>query len=302
MLFHGEMPVFRLFNAISFGLGRSRTLIRRLGGLALILMGVHAAADILDNLAYEFLDALDLVVDETAASFLGWLSSTGGLTPDAAVAAIERFASAVDLGEKDWLALRLAFAAELLLDVLLLDLCWGSRVFDGANIIDDLKRSAEQLRRSLTSFDLERVLAPTALATFAVGGAVLAALALEQPTSAVLTQVLPGLAIASNIGAATAIVVVAILVWRFVPELLHGAIVRAHVRGERARAKRDRRRERAPPRWPGVTRYLDGLRRVMRGAWLGLALFVAVTGLLGGTSTDKGHGGVGLIERLGATP
>ena len=294
--------MFRLFNAISLGLGSSRTLIRRLGGLALILMGVHAAADVLDDLAWDVLDALDLVVDETAATFFGWLSSTGGLTPDAAVAAIDRFGSAVDLAEKDWLALRLAFAAELLLDVLLLDLCWGSRVFDGATLLDDLKRSAEQLRRSLTSFDLERVLAPLALATFAVGGAILAALALEQPTSAVLTQLVPGLAIASNIGAATAIVVVAVLVWRFVPELLHGAIVRAHVRGERARAKQERRRQRRPPRFPRLAIYLDGLRRLLRGAWLALAVFVAVTGLLGGTSTDKAHGGAGLVERLGATP
>ena len=294
--------MFRLFNAISFGLGSSRTLIRRLGGLALLVMGVHAAADVLDDLAWDLLDALDLVVDESAAGFFGWLSSTGGMTPDAAVAAIDRFGSAVDLAEKDWLALRLAFATELLLDVLLLDLCWGSRVFDGSTLLDDLKRSAEQLRRSLTTFDLERVLAPAALAAFAVGGAILAALALEQPTRAALSQLVPGLAIASNIAAACAIVVVAVLVWRFVPELLHGAIVRAHVRGERARARQQRRREKHPPRWPKVAVYLDGLRRLLRGAWLALALFVAAAGLLGGTSSQKGQGGPGLIERLGATP
>ena len=151
--------MFRFFNAVSFGLGSWRTLIRRLGGLALIVMGVHAAADVLDNLARDLLDHLDLVVDEGVAGLLGWLSSVGGLTPDAAVASIDDFASLVDLAEKDWLALRLAFATELLLDVLLLDLCWGSRVFDGETLLDDLKRSAEQLRRSLTSFDLERVLA-----------------------------------------------------------------------------------------------------------------------------------------------
>ena len=65
--------MFRLFNAVSFGLGSWRTLIRRLGGLALIVMGVHAAADVLDNLARDLLDHLDLVVDEGVAGVLGWL-------------------------------------------------------------------------------------------------------------------------------------------------------------------------------------------------------------------------------------
>ena len=294
--------MFRLFNAVSFGLGSWRTLIRRLGGLALIVMGVHAAADVLDNLARDLLDHLDLVVDEGVAGVLGWLSSVGGLTPDAAVASIDDFASLVDLAEKDWLALRLAFATELLLDVLLLDLCWGSRVFDGETLLDDLKRSAEQLRRSLTSFDLERVLGPIVLGIFAVGGAVLAALALEQPFRAALATVVPGLLVASNVAAAAAILVVAVLVWRFVPELLHGAIVRAHVRGERARAKQERRRAAQKTRWPRVAVVVDGLRRVFRGGWLVLALFVAVTGLLGGTSMEQGSGGAGLVQRLGATP
>lgn len=296
------MALFRLISALSFGLGSFRTLIRRLGGIALILMGVHAAADILDDLAYTALDALDLVVDESVAAFLGWLSSAGGMTPDGATSAIERFATAVDLAEKDWLALRLALVAELILDVLLLDLSWGSRTFDGGSIIEDLKLSARQLRQAFGAIDLERLLAPATLAILAVSGAVTVGLSLEQPTRALLAATSPGLLLASNLAAAVGIVVVAVLVWRFLPELLHGAFVRAHERGEKAVARQRRRREQSPPRFPKVAVVVDLLRRGLRGMWLVLALFIAVTGLLGGTEVKNGQGARGLVDRMGALP
>jgi hypothetical protein len=293
--------VFGLFNAVSAALGRGRTLIRRLGGIALLLMGVHAAADVLDNLAYTLLDALDLIADDAVGAALAWLSSVGGIAPDAAVEASERFATVVDLGEKEWLSLRLAFATELLLDVLLLDLAWGTRIFDGTSRLDDLKRSAQQMREALSSFDLERVLGPVTLLAFSVGGAVLAAMALEQPASAALVSLLPGLTIASNIGAAAAILVVALLVWRFVPEQLHGALVRSLLRAERFRERQQQRRSKHPPRWPRVAVVVDTVRAVVRGTWLLLALAVAGMGLVADVD-GGGRGAVGLIERVGAVP
>ena len=69
----------------------------------------------------------DFAIDEAVASFLSWLSSAGGLTPEGAVRAIESFASFVDLAEKDWPAIRLAFITEIVLDLFLLDLAWGTR-------------------------------------------------------------------------------------------------------------------------------------------------------------------------------
>ncbi len=292
--------MFGLFNAVSATLGRGRTLIRRLGGIALLLMGVHAAADVLDNLAYTLLDALDLIADEAVGAALAWLSSVGGMAPDAAVEASERFATVVDLGEKDWLSLRLAFATELLLDVLLLDLAWGTRSFDGTSRLDDLKRSAQQMRAALSSFDLERVLGPVTLLAFSVGGAVLAAMALEQPTSAALVSLLPGLTVASNIGAGSAILVVALLVWRFVPEQLHGALVRSLLRADRFRERQHQRRHKQPPRWPRVALVVDTVRAVVRGAWLLIALAIAGIGLVG-VDGDR-RGAAGLLERVGAVP
>jgi hypothetical protein len=296
------MPVFSSIRAVSHALGGARGVIRRLGGLCLVVMGVHAAADVLDDMARDAIDAVDLVVDETVAGLLGWLAAHGGMTPDGALAAIERFATAIDLAEKDWLAVRLALVVEFLLDVALLDLAWGTRPAEGDGLVDDLRASTRQLRASLSAVDLERLLAPVTLLTFAVAGGVLAGLALEQPVGAALAAAAPGLLLAGNVAAGVALVVVAVLVWRFGPDLVHGAIVRAHERGEKARERLRDRRAAHPPRLPGVAAAVDLARHGLRGAWLVLALFIAVTGLVGGAERTRGQGVVALIERLGATP
>jgi hypothetical protein len=296
------MPLFSTFRALSHALGGARGIIRRLGGLCLIVMGVHAAADVLDDLARDAIDAIDLIIDEGVAGLLGWLAAHGGMTPDGAVAAIERFATAIDLAEKDWLSVRLALVVELVLDVALLDLAWGTRPAEGEGLIDDLRASTQQLLRSFSAFDLERLLAPVTLLAFAVGGGVLAGLAIEQPASAGLALAAPGLLVAGNLAAGIALGVVGVLVWRFGPDLIHGAIVRAHERGEKARDRLLARRQSHPARFPRVAHVVDLARRGLRGAWLGVALFVAITGLLGGVEATRGQGVDGLVERLGATP
>jgi hypothetical protein len=296
------MVLFRWISALSFGLGNARGLIRRLGAICLILMGVHAAADVLDDLAFNVIEAIDLSVDNTVAAFLAWLSSAGGMTPDAAVAAIERFATAVDLAEKDWLALRLALVTEVVLDVLLLDLAWGTRAAVGGTLVEDLVASTKQLRGSFSAFDLERFLAPITLLMLSVGGGVVVALAVEQPLRAAMSAAAPGLIVAGNIAALVALVVVGLLCWRFVPDLIHGSVVRAHERGERARERQLAKRAKHPARFPRVRNVVDAISRALRGLWLVLALFIAVAGLLGGTEVTRGQGASGLIERMGAMP
>lgn len=289
------MALFRLFFGISHALGAQRTFIRRLGGLALLWMGVHAAADVIDDLAYNALDALDFVVDEAVAGFLAWLSTMGGMTPEGAARGIESFATFVDLQEKDWLAIRLAFAIEILLDLLLLDLAWGTRDDAGSSLLADLKNSVLRLRDAFSAIDLERLIAPFALTGFVVGGAILGGAAIEQLTRSLLEKVAPDLLVAGNIAAAVALLVVGLLTWRFLPDLLQGTLLRAHDRGERARAKIAARRAKHPSRFPKVAFVVDELRRVLRGSWLVLAVFVAGAGLFG-------QDVAALVERLGAAP
>jgi hypothetical protein len=294
--------VWSAVRAISHTLGVARGPVRRLGGLCLVWMGVHAAADVLDDRARDAIDVIDLVIDEGFAHVLGWLAAHGGMTPDGAVATIERFATAVDLAEKDWLAVRLALVVELVLDVALLDLAWGTRPAEGEGLIDDLRASTRQLRASLSAFDLERLLGPLTLLTYATAGGVLAGLAIEQPVAAALVAWAPGLLLAGNLAAGLALVVAAVVVWRFGPDLGHGALVRAHERGEADRARRQTRREQHPPRFPAVARVVDAVGGVVRGWWLAVALFVACAGLVGGAEATRGQGVLALAERLGAAP
>lgn len=289
------MGLFRLLFGISHALGSQRNTIRRLGGLALLLMGVHAAADVLDDLAYNALDALDFFVDECAAGVFAWLSSAGGMTPEGAVRAIEAFGGFVDLAEKDWLAIRLAFIVEIVLDILLLDLAWGTRDDAGVSLLADLKQSVVRLRQAFSALDLERLFAPFALTGFVVGGALLAGGAIEQLTRSLLEKVAPDLLLAGNIAAMVAMLVVGLLTWRFLPDLLQGTLIRAHDRGESARKRIAARREKHPARFPKVALITDELRRVLRGWWLLIAGFVAFAGLFGADLNA-------LVERLGAAP
>lgn len=289
------MGLFRLFNAISHLFGSQRTLVRRLGGIALLLMGVHAAADVLDDLAYEVIDRVDFFADELAASFLAWLSSMGGLSPEGAVRAIESFAAFVDLQEKDWLAIRLAFLVEIVLDILLLDLAWGTRDDAGVSLWDDMKRSVLRLREAFSALDLERLFAPFALTGFVVGGAVLSGVALEQLTHALLTKVAPDVLVGGNLAAAVALVTVGLLVWRFLPDLLQGTLLRAHARGEAARERIAARRAKHPARFPWLGTFIDEVRRVTRGLWLLIAAGIAGAGLAGADLS-------GLVARFGAAP
>ena len=291
-----------LISGISYALGARRTFVRRLAGIALLWMGVHAAADVLDDVLYRMLDGLDLVVDESVAALLSGLSSLGGITPDTALAGIERFASLVDLAEKDWLALRLAFVAELLLDLLLLDLAWGKRTLEGATVGEDFRESLRQLRQALRAFDLERVLGPVTLLAFTMGGSVLAAVAIEQPVRRALQASLPELLFGTNVAAMVGLLAIALLVWRFVPDVLHGALVRSHARAEMSATKLAQVRATSTPRFPKLQAFRDRLRRASRGLWLLLALFVAVAGLLGGTQVDDAQGLPALIARCGAFP
>jgi hypothetical protein len=79
------------------------------------------------------------------------------------------------------------------------------------------------------------------------------------------------------------------------PDLLQGTLLRAHDRGEKARAKIAARRAKNPSRFPKVAFVVDELRRVLRGGWLVLAVFVAGAGLFG-------QDVAALVERLGAAP
>lgn len=288
--------MFAALRRITWALGSQRRFIRRIAALCLVVMGVHLAADHLDDLAYTVIDALDLWADDTAAAVLAWLSSAGGMAPEDAARASEWFATALDLTEKDRLALWVALIAELVLDVLLLDLTWGRHINSSASgLMQELKESGRAMIDALSPLDLERLACMPTLFAFALGGALLAALAVDNAARDLLGRLLPEFLWGSSLAGTLGVLAACTLVWRFSPDLLHGALLRSGERGDKARAHARDVAE-APHRWPRVRRVLSLLRLGTRGAWLiVVALPLAVAGL-------QSHDLLGLVARAVPTP
>jgi hypothetical protein len=287
---------YRLFSLITHALGGQRRLIRRIAALCLVLMGVHLSADKLDDVVYRLIDAVDLFVDDTVAGFLLWLSAAGGMAPEAAAHTSESFATWMDLAEKNRLAIALALVVELVLDVLLFDLAWGRHVDGGSvGLVQELKDSARQMIDALRPLDLERLAVMPTLIAFAVGGASGAALAVEGIARDALHRRAPDFLWGGHVAAGLGILAGCVLLWRFLPDLLHGALLRSRSRHDVAREKALRRLD-APHRFPRLARAITLLRLGSRGTWLlVLALPLALAGLL---SSDL----IALIQRVEVVP
>jgi hypothetical protein len=279
--------LWSLYLAVTRSLGARRRFIRRIAALCLVVLGVHHAADAIDDVVFRIIDWLDLGLDNLVWAILDALSP-----PDEAALYATRFSEWVDLDEKDKAAKVLALGVELVVDVWLLDLVWGRRGAraDGHGLLDELKASTRELRSALWPLDLERLAGPPTILFFALAGALWGAVALEEELNQVVTELAPQWRWAPNAAAAAAILVSAVLLWRFLPDLLEGAILRAHQRADRAK----QRREAAPAPATKVAVARAWLRSVTRGALLALIVLpIAVLGLL-----EQGDV-LALVARLG---
>ena len=296
----GVGALFRLFTGLSLFFGARRRFVRRLAGVCLLILGVHAGADLLDDVAYQLVDALDLLVDESVAAFLSWLASIGGMKLDEAARHAEAFASWADLPQKDRAALVLALAVELAVDVALLDLAWGTRRLHASSrgLLGGLVDSARELRASFRALDLERLAVLPTLLALALGGALVAARAAEGVAADALATLLPNAVWASNAAAGAALVAAATLLWRFVPDLLDGAILRSYERGAQAHARVDdqlaARTTAGAVKHPRVARARALATQKTRGK---LVLFVALPLALASLFSQSDL--LGLLARLG---
>lgn len=289
--------LLRLYLSLTRGLGSRRRFIGRLASTCLVLLGVHAAADLIDDLVYRLVDAVDLLVDSGVWWFLEALASIGTVSTDTAANWGQDFAAWLEVEEKDKVALTLALLVELAVDVLLLDFAWGLRRpapgedSEPTTLVGELKESAEELKAALWPLDVERVAVLPTMLAFCCGGAFLAGLAIENVVSEVLTELAPLWLWGVNVAAAFGLLTVALLIWRFLPDLLHGAVMRSHERGEKFR----RKTEYDPNESSTVEVWRRRLQRVRRGAFMLLVLLpVAFVSLASQTAI------LGLIQRTGA--
>jgi hypothetical protein len=287
--------MLRLFLGISRFFGARRRFIRRIAALALIIIGVHRAADILDDAVFAVIDVLDLWVDQSAWAVLEWLSSLGAFDGNEAVDKAQRFAEWFDLAEKDLAAKWIALFLELLIDVLLLEFAWGTRPdMSHHGLIEEFRESGRQLLAALWPLDLERLAVPVVLFCFAVKGSLFAGIAAEALLAGAITENIPLWRPGPNIAAFVGLCVAGLLLWRFLPDLLHGGILRV---GERAKAFGEKQAEKAAAADTRLKRLRLRWRAVRRGAFLALVVMpMAVMGVV----TQSAF--VQLVARVGGVP
>jgi hypothetical protein len=289
--------LLRLYLSVTRSLGARRRFIGRLASTCLILLGVHAAADLIDDLVYRLVDAIDLIVDSGVWWLLEGLASIGTIATETAASWGQDFASWLEVEEKDKVALTLALILELAVDILLLDFAWGLRRpapgddSEPVTLVEELKESVDELKAALWPLDVERVAVLPTLLAFCCGGAFLAGLAIESMASELLTEVAPLWLWGVNLAAGLGLLSIALLIWRFLPDLLHGAVMRSHERGEAFR----RKTEYDPEASSTIEIWRRRFQRARRGAFMLLVLLpIACVSLVSQDAI------LGLIQRTGA--
>jgi hypothetical protein len=288
------------FSRLSHAMGSRRRFVRRMAGLCLILLGVHAAADRLDDLAYASLDALDLALDRGFVALFEWLGDLGILTLPRVSDWSEGVTAYVGVSEKDRMALVFGLLIELSADLLLLDLAWGLRKVrqpstSAPEFIASLRRSAHQLKEALHPLDVEKVFVPIGLFVLCLCGAALSAVATEM----LLFDLFGGWTFLGGwdrlIAASSGLLVALLLVLRFGPDLVEGALSRADQRGHRFASQIEKRRS-AQQKQP-LKSWQQKILRSGRG-WLSALFVLPITGL----SLFSMGPFFDLLQRLGTLP
>lgn len=229
--------MWSFFDNFSRFWGARRRFVRRFAGLALLLLGIHLAADRLDDLFFFVFDRVDLWVDGVVWTLLSWASEQQILSSQEAIRYAQQLAEAVDVGAKDRSSKWCALFFEWSFALWLLDFAWGKRIApvteDGfGNTQSSFGQSIADLRNGFRDADLERVVLLPVLLGLSCAGALDAALAIETFAAELLTSWLPawqqGVALAAILGLLSA----ALLIWRITPDLLQGALLRSQERRE----------------------------------------------------------------------
>ena len=275
-------PLFRAYLKLTHFFGKGQRLVRRLAALCLVVMGVHAAGDHIDDLVFAVVDRADLWGDQLFWRLCDWGASLGAFSVNAANRYAQNFATWIDLDEKATLSMVAALGVELLIDLLLLDFVWGNRIraesSKPTSLKEELKQSAKELADAFWPLDLERLAILPVLIAFVCAGTFMAGLAIENAVGSTLGNALPLWRWGINTAAASGLLAAALLLWRFLPELLHGAALRA-----RERADAFNERHPAPEAEQGTPR-LARLRakwvRLRRGWFIALVMLpLALLGL-----------------------
>ena len=221
----------------------SHVFLSRMGGLCLLLLGVHSAADFFNRTAFRFIDSMDLVIDQLGWALLHKLGSLSLLSTTTAESASESLARWVDISEKEFLAGLIGVGVELGCVVFLADFAWGYRPAPPApeepeeaikntryRSIFRLPEAPSEPEPEPSRFRLEAVAVILTLGTFTMSGLCFLAVAVEnllfrifEPYPSINRYIVPA-------GAGLGILLGVTCLARFLPEMLIGAYRKSLVR------------------------------------------------------------------------
>lgn len=212
------------------GLVGLRRLSEPLALAVLILLGVHGAADLLDDVLFTAVDTADRGLDASVRAALDGLAGLDWLQADTAARWADDAALWIDIDRKEALAVSLALGGELLLDLLLLLWCvGGARPL--APPVDALPAGQGRLWRVLRALRTLRARAPGVLrASGLVLAFVVGSLALGRWVAAGVAQLLVGPAVGDAIGDVarlTGVIVMGLALLTLVPLAQRRALARA---------------------------------------------------------------------------
>jgi hypothetical protein len=222
------------FARMSHAAGERRRLVRRVAGICLVALGIHAATDQLDELLFLMLDQLDTRIDEWAQAVVQGMAKLELVDAERADRWCRAWAEWVQVNEKDLASKWMALLIEVGANVTLVRPTWGLRTDLRHDVQlrmrEQLSSSWAALRPTLWPISFEQVSLPLIVFTLAFSGVMTATLSLDMAAGRVLLDLFPDgtsqMMVASGLGIFGA----SLLSWRFLPDLVEGCWFFAHER------------------------------------------------------------------------
>ena len=173
-----------IVETITVFLTQQRGLLRCLGALCLVLLGVHASADWVDDKVFFLVDLFDSGLDSVTFAVCAWLGSWSFISESTMQAWAFRWAEWIGPEEKEYLSLLFALFSEILLDLLLVGYAWGVR----ASAVEESRLTDRQririvfqdTKKAMRTGDLALVFTIPAVLLFSLSGAFVAGQGIER--------------------------------------------------------------------------------------------------------------------------
>ncbi len=240
-----------IYHHLTYSLGRRRRFFRRIGGICLVILGVHAASDLLDNAAFALINTLDGWVDSLVMNFFDWLGSFSWISPAKTSGYAQAFMNLVSTEEKETVSLAFALGIELLIIFHMAGFAWGIHE-DDVTPSGGFRLLKKEMKEGLWPPDLERISVFPSLLAFAFAGIFMAASGIETIVYDWLT-LFPPWKYSGNLSAALGLAAALLFLTRYFPLLTFGALNRLE-----ERYKKDSRKEFISGK-PGRKKWLRGI-------------------------------------------